>query len=82
MNKQFEAMIRRMYGSLYSLERDMEDNYVCGIVRRMFEVWRAAKGSDNENCSCSSASDDGDVNHNRSMVKNCRQSEMRLPIIS
>ncbi|EML9902253.1 hypothetical protein [Morganella morganii] len=44
MNKQFEATIRRMYGSRYNLERDMEDNYVCEIVRRMFEVWRAAKG--------------------------------------
>ena len=39
MNKQFEAMIRR-----YSLERDMEGNYALEIVRRMFEVWRAAKG--------------------------------------
>ena len=38
MNKQFEAMIRRMYGNRYSLERDMEGN------RRMFEVWHAAKG--------------------------------------
>lgn len=44
MNKQFEAMIRRMYGSRYSLERDMEGNYAREIVRRMFEVWCAAKG--------------------------------------
>lgn len=44
MNKQFEAMIRRMYGSRYSLERDMEGNYAREIVRRMYEVWRAAKG--------------------------------------
>lgn len=44
MNKQFEAMIRHMYGSRYSLDRDMEGNYAREIVRRMFEVWRAAKG--------------------------------------
>ncbi|SSN07270.1 Uncharacterised protein [Klebsiella pneumoniae] len=44
MNKQFEATIRRMYGSRYSLARDMEGNYAREIVRRMFEVWRAAKG--------------------------------------
>lgn len=44
MNKQFEATIRRMYGCRYSLERDMEGNYAHEIVRRMFEVWCAAKG--------------------------------------
>lgn len=44
MNKQFEATIRRMYGSRFNLERDMEGNYTRAIARCMFEVWRAAKG--------------------------------------
>lgn len=44
MNKQFEAMSRRMYGNRYSLERDMEGNYAREIVRRMFEVRLSAKG--------------------------------------
>ncbi|OTA16060.1 hypothetical protein Xbed_03532 [Xenorhabdus beddingii] len=44
MNKKFESMIRRLYGNRYSLVRDVEGCYASEVVKRMFEVWREAKG--------------------------------------
>ncbi|MDE9545303.1 hypothetical protein [Xenorhabdus bovienii] len=44
MNHRFESMVRRLYGTRYSLERDIEGYYANETVKRMFEVWCEAKG--------------------------------------
>lgn len=46
MHKEFETWVRRRYGYLYDLTRDIEDVYCREIVRRMFEVWCYLRGFD------------------------------------
>ncbi|EGR6730095.1 hypothetical protein I7877_001172 [Salmonella enterica] len=46
MHKEFEAWMRRRYGYLYDLTKDVESVYSREIVRRMFDVWRYLRGLD------------------------------------